>query len=103
MQPNLFLLFTLVIVVNSLFSVAFAHNSEQIELDKACEAARKIALKPRRSEIYQECRQKFKKSESACKIEAKAYNGNRINGAPLFYELPACDKAFLFRKKQANQ
>ncbi|KGJ87749.1 hypothetical protein [Colwellia psychrerythraea] len=90
------------IVTNSITSVAFAHQNEQKKLDKACEAARKIALKPRRSEIFQECRQKFKKSESVCHNEAKAYNGNRINGAPMFYELPACEKAFAFRKKNTE-
>ncbi len=103
MQANLFLFFTLSIIINSLTSVAFAHKKEQTKLDQACEAARQIALKPRKNEIYQECRQKFKKSESACKREASAYNGSRINGAPLFYELPACEKAFDFRKKHAVQ
>lgn len=86
-------------VTCSMMSAAFAHQSEQRELDKACEVARDVALKPRRKEIYQECRKKFKKSEPVCLTEAKAYNGNRINGAPMFYELPACEKAFAFRKK----
>ena len=84
-------------------SVAFAHKDEQAKLDKACEDARDIALKPRRKEIYLECRQKFKKSKAICKEEAKVFNGNRINGAPMFYELPACEKAFKFRKKNATQ
>ncbi|AAZ28469.1 hypothetical protein [Colwellia psychrerythraea] len=101
MPSNLFRFFILVIVIYSLSATAFAHKDEQAKLDQACEDARQIALAPRRKEIYQECIQKFKKSEAVCLSEAKAYNGNRINGAPLFYELPACEKAFAFRKKHA--
>lgn len=106
MPTNLFSTMTratfLFLMSTSLTSVAFAHQNEQKKLDQACESARQIALKPRRNEIYQECRHKFKKSESVCHNEAKAYNGNRINGAPLFYELPACEKAFAFRKKNTE-
>ena len=82
-------------------SNVFSHNSadKQALLDKACESARQKALKPRKKEVYQECLTKFKKSEKLCSEEANAYNGNRINGAPMFYELPACVKAFEFRKK----
>ncbi|TWX71798.1 hypothetical protein ESZ36_00770 [Colwellia demingiae] len=99
MPSNLFRPFILVIVVYSIGTTAFAHKGEQVKLDQACEDARQIALEPRRKEIYQECVQKFKKDETVCLSEAKAYNGNRINGAPLFYELPACEKAFDFRNK----
>ena len=102
MTTHLLSIFTLTIVINSVTSVAFAHEDKQVTLDQACEAARQVALKPRKKEIYQECRQKFKKSEAVCKDEAKVFNGNRINGAPLFYELPACEKAFAFRKKHAK-
>lgn len=99
MTAQVLCILTLVILGNTLSSVAFAHEKEQKKLDQACEAARDIALKPRRKEIYQECRQKFKKSEAVCEGEAKTYNGNRIGGAPLFYELPACEKAFSHRNK----
>jgi hypothetical protein len=102
MTTHVLSIFTLTIVINSFTSVAFAHENKQIKLDQACEAARQVLLKPRKKEIYQECRQKFKKNDSVCQDEAKAYNGNRINGAPLFYELPACEKAFAFRKKHAK-
>ncbi len=100
MPSRLFHFFTLALVLNtSMNSTAFAHQNEQIKLDQACEAARQVALEPKRQEIFQECVHKFKKSKSVCEMEAKDYNGNRINGAPLFYELPACEKAFAFRKK----
>ncbi len=84
-------------------SVALENEKKHKILDQDCEAARQKALKPRKTEIYQECRQKFKKSENVCKREAQAYNGNRIGGAPLFYELPACEKAFNNRKKHNKQ
>lgn len=76
---------------------AFAHEKMQVQLDKACEEAREVALKPLRKEIYAECMQKSDNNKSDCKADAKAYNGNRINGAPRFYELPACEKAFEYR------
>ncbi|WP_019027841.1 hypothetical protein [Colwellia piezophila] len=102
MSAKLLGIFTLAIVINSIASVAFAHQKQQEKLDKMCEEARQVALKPRKKEIYQECLNKFKKSESVCKDEANAYNGNRINGAPMFYELPACEQAFAFRKKHSD-
>ncbi len=79
-----------------------ANEKHQMLLDQACEDARQQALKPRKKEIYLECRTKFKKSEMVCNDEAKAYNGNRIGGAPLFYELLACEKAFHYRKSIAK-
>ncbi len=80
-----------------------ANEKHQMLLDQACEDARQQALKPRKKEIYLECRTKFKKSEMVCNDEAKAYNGNRIGGAPLFYELLACEKAFHYRKKHSQK
>jgi hypothetical protein len=103
MPNNLLAILALSIALLSTGSIALAHEKKQVTLDQACEADRQKALKPRKTEIYQECRQKFKKSEKVCKAEAQAYNGNRIGGAPLFYELPACEKAFNYRKKQANK
>lgn len=82
-------------------ATSFAHQSEQKALDKACEDARQIALKPLREDIYKECLQDGK-SKSECKSNAAAYNGNRINGAPRFYELPPCVKAFEFRNDHKN-
>lgn len=90
------------ITFHSTVTLADSTKAQQKKLDNACEAARQIALKPRKQEIYQECITKFKKSESNCQQEANAYNGNRINGAPMFYELPACEKAFSFRKKSTT-
>lgn len=72
-------------------------RSKQAELDATCEAARQIALAPRKSEIYQECIDKFGKSAEVCEKEADGYNGTRVSGAPLFYDLPECEAAFEYR------
>ncbi|KGJ90021.1 hypothetical protein [Colwellia psychrerythraea] len=101
MPSNLYRFVTVLIITN-LISTSYASEGKQVKLDRACEAAREVALEPRRQEIFQECIHKFKKSETVCKNEAKDYNGNRINGAPLFYELPACEKAFAYRKKHGQ-
>ena len=73
-------------------------KARQAELDRACEAARQVALAPRRQEIYEECINRFGKEEDACRREASGYNGNRIGAAPLFYDLPECVEAFEYQK-----
>ena len=90
---------SLFIAVYTLNVTALAQDKKQAQLDKACEEARQIALAPLKKEIYQECLQKLGQSKAACQSNADAYNGNRINGAPRFYELPACQKAFTYRGK----
>ena len=84
-------------VLFNLPAMASAAGSEQAGLDAACEAARQAALAPKRSEIYQECVDKFKKSAEVCEQEAGGYNGNRVGAAPLFYDLPECEAAFEYR------
>ena len=80
-----------------------ARLKQQVLLDQQCEKDRQKALAPRKKEIYQECLTVFKKSEAVCKDEAFVYNGNRINGAPLFYEKPSCVKAFNYRKETEKE
>ena len=92
----------LLLVIMLMPSITLAQESTQKKLDIACETARQKALKPRKKEIYQECITKFKKPKKECKAQADAYNGNRINGAPMFYELPSCEKAFEYRKKHSK-
>jgi hypothetical protein len=75
-------------------------QARQAELDRACEAARQIALAPRRQEIYEECINRFGKEEDVCRNEANGYNGNRIGGSPLFYDLPECEEAYAYRKAE---
>jgi len=73
-------------------------QNKQAELDAACEAARQTALAPKKTEIYQECIDKLKKSVEVCEQEADGYNGNRAGRTPLFYDLPECEAAFEYRK-----
>jgi hypothetical protein len=75
-------------------------QARQAELDRACEAARQLALAPRRREIYEECINRFGKEEDACRNEASGYNGNRVGATPLFYDLPECVEAFEYRKAE---
>ncbi|MGE5815586.1 MAG: hypothetical protein ACM36C_13950 [Acidobacteriota bacterium] len=73
-------------------------QARQAELDQKCEAARQVALAPRRQEIYAECIDRFGKEEDVCRKDANAYNGTRIGASPLFYDLPECVEAFEYRK-----
>jgi len=72
----------------------------QAELDRRCEAARDQALKPIREDIYRECLAKKRGDEAFCRRDADGYNGDRIGGAPRFYDLPECEKAFEFRNRK---
>ena len=89
----------LVVLIPVICNAADDAGSEQAKLDATCEAARQTALAPKRSEIYQECIDKFKKSAEVCEQEADGYNGNRVGRSPLFYDLPECEAAFDFRNK----
>lgn len=89
---------TLLCIMVSISFSATANEDQQQKLDKACEDDRLVKLEPLRKNIYKEC-QNLGKNESTCKSEAAAYNGNRINGAPRFYELPSCVQAFEYRNK----
>lgn len=100
LRNNLLILLLLLPAICNTSNAADDAQGKQAELDAACEAARQIALEPRRSDIYQECVDKFKKSTGVCEQEAAAYNGNRIGGSPLFYDLPACEAAFEYQNKQ---
>lgn len=74
--------------------------AQQAELDRDCEEARALALAPIRDDIYDECIEGEKGDEQHCRRYADGYNGNRIGGAPRFYELPECEQAFEFRNQQ---
>ena len=93
---------TILVVVMTVLSNGLAtaddRQAKQAELDAACEAARQIALGPKKAEIYQECINKFKRSIEVCEQEADGYNGNRVGRTPLFYDLAECEAAFEYRK-----
>ena len=95
--PTLLLTFQSSLVMAN--KVSPARLKQQVLLDQQCEKDRQKSLAPRKREIYQECLKVFKKSKKICEEEATVYNGKRINGAPLFYELPSCVKAFNYREE----
>lgn len=88
----------LIISTHSFAEVSATQMDKLLKLNIACEQDRQAKLKDRKKDIYQECIHHFKKSEEVCQDEAQGYNGQRKNGAPLFYELPSCVKAFEFKK-----
>lgn len=71
----------------------------QAELDRRCEAARAVKLAPIREDVYRECLEKKQGDVAYCRRFGDAYNGNRSQGGPRFYELPACQAAFEFRNR----
>ena len=100
LRNNLLILFLLTPAIFSGSASAGDSQGKQAELDAACEAARQVALAPRKADIYQECIDKFKKNPEVCEQEADGYNGNRVGGSPLFYDLPACEAAFEYQHEQ---
>jgi len=95
-----------VVIIVGLSSAAASQTDEdlrqvkQAELDRACEAARQVALAPRRQEIYEECINRSDKEEDVCRRDANGYNGSRIGGTPRYYDLPECEEAFDYRRTQ---
>ena len=96
---SVILLVAVTIFCNGL-ATADNRQSKQAELDAACEAARQTALAPKKSELYQECIEKLKKSAEVCEQETADYNGNRVGAAPLFYDLPECEAAFEYKNSE---
>ena len=89
------------VILASLICVTAVYAEEddpkQIELDQECEAARQVALAPKKQQVYAECLEKGKE-ESQCAAERDEYNGARANRGPAFYDLPECEAAFNHRK-----
>lgn len=82
---------------------AFAFRQD--ELDRQCEAARAEKLAPLREATFQECMNATRstrstRSEAECRRKTMGENGNRVGGAPRFYDLPACVKAFKHKSKR---
>ncbi|HAJ93223.1 MAG TPA: hypothetical protein DCO71_11530 [Gammaproteobacteria bacterium] len=94
------ILFAFVTTLCNGLATADDRQAKQAELDAACEAARQTALAPKKAKAYQECIDILKKSVEVCEQEAEAYNGNRVGRPPLFYDLPACEAAFEYRKNK---
>jgi len=67
----------------------------QAELDAACEAARQKKLLTARVKLVAECVRSKEQPDSKSCERAYANYGERVgNRPPLFYDLPACVKAY---------
>ncbi len=84
------------------YSVPAADNSNastQQSLDAQCEAARELKLAPERANYIEECvREKIKDSRKECERFYSDYGAQSGPTPPLYYDLPACVKAFEFRQ-----
>jgi len=85
-----------------LFSPVQAKESreeKQAKLDAACEVAREKKLAPMRKKHIENCvTNNEQPSREACESFYADYGGRMGGHAPLFYDLPACVKAFEFQQ-----
>ncbi len=82
-------------------AVAKWSEKKQASLDAACEAARQEKLAPMRAEFVEECvAKKQKPDRAACERFYADFGNQSGNRAPLFYDLPACEEAFQYRKSR---
>lgn len=78
-------------------------EAKQVELDQACEKARQKKLTPERDKYIKECVDKKQKPDrAACERFYADYGNQAGNRAPLYYDLPECEKAFEYRKGKSR-
>ena len=78
-----------------------SREQQQAKLDAACEAAREKALAPLRKQFVEECvRNKEQSSREECETFYADYGAQSGGRAPLFYDLPECEKAFEFQQSE---
>jgi hypothetical protein len=98
------LLLLSVLIGYSVISLVLAdskNSSRQAELDQACEVAREKKLAPERKKYVEECvTNKQKPDRASCERFYADYGNRSGNRAPLYYDLPECEKAFQYRKGQ---
>ena len=74
-------------------------ESQQAQLDAACESARERKLAPERAKYVEECVHKqIKDSREACERFYRDYGLQTADRPALYYDLPECVQAFGFRK-----
>ena len=71
-------------------------NATQQELDAACESARNIRIDHERTQHIEECVEKQNRQREDCESFYSNYGARSGNRAPLYYDLPECEKAFEF-------
>ena len=99
---NKCLLFTTLAVLT--FTVAHAdplgeeRDAKQAELDAACEAARQKKLAIERAKHIEECVEtEMLADRESCERFYADYGESAAGQAPLFYDLPECEKAHDYR------
>ncbi len=74
-------------------------DAKQAELDAACEVARQNKLILVRAELIEECVETKQLADRAtCERFYADYGESSANQAPLFYDLPECEKAHEYRR-----
>lgn len=74
-------------------------GAHQAELDAKCEAARESKLAPERQAFVEECVAKHQRENKAACVRFYAdYGAATGNRPPLYYDLPACERAFEYRQ-----
>lgn len=102
MSPiKLFLITALMCITFAIQANDEEREAKQAELDAACESARSDKLVPLRRQMADLCIQK-EEFESPAECEAYyADYGERAGSRPaMFYDLPACVKAFEFAQSE---
>ena len=104
-KPFLVLLVTLALLSPALPSAAGDADrvEQQAELDRACETAREKKLVPLRQLLIQTCvdEEEFE-TRQECENYYADYSGATANRGPLFYDLPACVKAFDYAQSERS-
>ncbi len=73
-------------------------EAKQTELDAACEVARQKKLILVREQYVEECVEKKRRpNRESCERFYADYGESSANQAPLFYDLPECEKAHDYR------
>ena len=78
--------------------VADDRTARQAQLDWACEAARQIRLAPLREQRIQQCMRESGQERAACERLYGNYGERAGNRPALFYDLPACKRAFEYQR-----
>ena len=98
MKINCLLLVVLSMVVSAAL-LADDREAKQAELDAACEVARQKKLVQVRAELIEECVETGQRRDrAACERFYADYGQSSANQAPLFYDLPECEKAHEYRR-----
>lgn len=78
-------------------------EAKQAEFDAACEVARQKTLNLVRAQYIAECvEMKQRPNRESCERFYAGYGDRSPNQAPLFYDLPECEKAYEYRTSYRN-